>query len=358
MTNQQHEDEPETTEKATNQSLVFIWTIVAVVAFASVITIFAALAINHSSDDQPDGPFAIAAAVITPSAESPTPTVGAVIAGATESAATATATAPPPPIASSATQSPVIGDAISATPNAPAPSTSTLDPVADALRTSIESQYGVRILTSGQDWGADKGLQLRNIGAIGSALSSLPTGVRVATNSSLPLTFLSNHSGMTEAGWEPYGAREANFYSNEDVSTSGRAAANQVVLQPGSNSQTITHEIMHAYQMLGIAPGQYALALLTPDMKSFMQATGWTQLGSDDDVRAAAGSGWDALNAMFQYNGRPLTYQNEFGDSLSLFIPNPIEAYAEAGGLYYGHSSALTLPEWPEYWDWFSAHLG
>ena len=43
---------------------------------------------------------------------------------------------------------------------------------------------------------------------------------------------------------------------------------------------------------------------------------------------------------------------------LSLFAPNPLEAFAEAGGLYYAHSAATTLPDWPEYWAWFAANVG
>ena len=43
---------------------------------------------------------------------------------------------------------------------------------------------------------------------------------------------------------------------------------------------------------------------------------------------------------------------------LSLFAPNPLEAFAEAGGLYYAHSPSTTLPDWPEYWAWFAANVG
>jgi hypothetical protein len=201
-------------------------------------------------------------------------------------------------------------------------------------------------------------LQLRNIGAVRDALVGVPLVVRVTANARMPLAILSNHAGMTEAGWQPYGNREANYFTNEDVSTSGAIPSNQIVLQPGANSQTIAHEMMHAYQMRDVPPGQYALALLTPHMKSFMAATGWTQIGSDDDVRAAANAGWAAINSLFEYNGRSLIYNNQFGDSMSLFAPNPLEAYAEAGGLYYGHDGALVLPEWPEYWDWFAGQVG
>lgn len=337
-----------------NRAISFWIGIALIVAGISLLTIFWTMAIDGGSN----GPIAVAGAVTTP-VETPDATEEPAVASATETAAPATtATATPPPIASSISATPTVGEAASSTPIAVAPGPSNLTPAAQALAQSIESQYGVRILDAGQDWGAAGDLQLRNIGAIGEALASVPAGVRAAAAASRPLTFLSNQTGMTEAGWEPYGAREANFYSNEDVSTSGRVAANQIVLQPGSNSQTIAHEIMHAYQMRDIAPGEYALALLTPEMKSFMEATGWTQTGTDDDVRAAVAGGWTGINLLFKYEGRALTYNNEFGDSVTLFTPNPLEAYAEAGGLYYGHSIRTALPEWAEYWGWFQSHAG
>ena len=88
-----------------------------------------------------------------------------------------------------------------------------------------------------------------------------------------------------------------------------------------------------------------------------MQVTGWTQLVSDDEVRADAAS-WDALNADFSYDGLPLAYHNEYDETVTLFTPNPLEAYAEMGGLYYAHAAGVTLPAWPEYWGWFSATVG
>ncbi len=265
-----------------------------------------------------------------------------------------------PPVATSLTATPSApSTTATATPPAVTPtSRSSLFPEAAALADSIEAQFGVRIVDSRQDWGATEDLQTRNIAAVGEALASVPLLVRVTVNSQAPLAFLSNHTGATEAGWEPYGQREANYYTNEDVSVTGRVASNQVVLQPGSSSQTIAHEIMHGYQMRSVEPGMYALALISTEMKSFMAATGWVQLGTDDEVRAATGAGWESVNVLFRYDGRSLTYLNQFGDSLTLYTPNPVEAYAETGGLLYGHNSAMTLPDWPEYWDWFRANVG
>lgn len=346
----------------TNSQKPFFWTIAAIISAAALITLSIALIISAENGANDTGVFTGDFSTATRSPRA-TATEKPAVAGATETP-DATATLVPTPTAtaqattSSVSVTPNLGTPTSPATGTPATPASSLSPVAEALAQSIESQYGVRILDAGQDWGANSDLQVRNIAAVGDALSSLPAGVRASVIADMPLSFLSNNVGATEAGWEPYGQREANYYSNEDVSTNGRVAANQIVLQPGSNSQTIAHEIMHAYQMRDVEPGQYALALLSPEMKSFMAATGWTQIGSDDDVRDAANAGWAAINALFEYDGRLLTYQNQFGDDMTLFTPNPIEAYAEAGGLYYGHNSSLTLPEWPEYWGWFQANAG
>jgi len=337
----------------------------AIVFCAVVVTVAFAWG-RDSSDAEPAG--IVADSVVTPAAQP--------IAASTSAPATGTkspALAPSPqitdassaaptvePATLSATAAPTVDGAWSATPSVstPAPSTD-LASSAAALASSLEIQYGVRIVTEGQDWGSDENEQLRNIGALGAALAGVPASVRsaIASNVGGALTYLSNDGGRTEAGWQPYSNRQANYYSNEDVAGTD-VAANQIVLQPGSTAQTIAHEMMHAYQMRGQAPGAYVLALLTPEMKSFMQATGWKQTASDDDVRAAASQSWETLDADFTYSGRALTYAGENGDMLSLFAPNPLEAFAEAGGLYYAHSSATTLPDWPEYWAWFAVNVG
>lgn len=351
----QHDDVPLTSSQKT-----FIWTIAAILVIASSITL--SLAVLTGGDGGNDTGV-VATRVTTPTI-TPSPTERPAVAAATETPSPTDAlpalTATPPATASSISSTPTVGLPVSTSPVSTAPTSSHagLFPLAQALAAAIEAEHGVRIVDGGQDWGLTEEAQLRNIGAVRDALAGVPLVVRVTANSRMPLAILSNHSGMTEAGWQPYGNREANYYTNEDVSTSGSIPSNQIVLQPGANSQTIAHEMMHAYQMRDVAPGQYGMALLSPHMKSFMAATGWTQIGSDDDVRAATDAGWTAINALFEYNGRALIYNNQFGDSMSLFAPNPLEAYAEAGGLYYGHNEALVLPEWAEYWDWFEANLG
>ena len=297
-----------------------------------------------------------------PATAPPTPTQTVALT-ATPSAVLLPPTPVPTPIASSIAASPILDDggAVSVTPVPDAdtpPPLSGLTANTQALATSIQTAYGVRVLNAGQDWGADEPTQVRNLTSLQSALAGIPARVRSRINQNGSLTFLSNHTGQTEGGWSPYGKREANYYTNEDQSPDGYVQVNEIILQPGSTSQTIAHEIMHAYQMRDIAPGQYALALLTPEMKSFMAATGWTQTGTDEQVRQAAESGWDAVNALFTYHGRILAYNNQFGDGVGLYTPNPLEAYAEAGGLYYGHAEHLTLPDWPEYWNWLATNIG
>ena len=244
-------------------------------------------------------------------------------------------------------------------PDTPAPAPP-LFPAAAALATQIQSTYGVRIFLTGQHWGATEADQVRNLTAVSIALESLPGALvfDIVDDDGGPLTFLSNNFGRTEDGWQPYGNRAANFYSNEDQGPLGHRAANQVVLQPGSIAQTIAHELVHGFQLRTIAPGEYVRALLTDEMKAFMAATGWRQLVSDEEVLANSFRTWEEINAMYAYDGRALSYLNEHGTFVDLYAPNPLEAYAEAAGLYYAHSFATELPEWPEYWTWFDAALG
>lgn len=267
------------------------------------------------------------------------------------------------PAAGTATASPTptVGESAFATPAAVAPeATPPLSGAAAELAAEIESRFGILVHTDGQDWGADEGDQLRNLGALEEALSLLPDGlvVEVSELNGGTLTFLSNDHGRTLSGWQPYGDRAANYYTNEDQGGSGRHASNQVVLQPGSSRHTIAHEVIHAHQLRSVEPGAFVSALLTPEMKSFMQATGWTQLVPDSEILATGGSSWDGVNDLFAYNGPSLTYTNGVGGTSELYAPNPLEAYAEAAALYYAHSSGTNLPAWDAYWNWFAANLG
>jgi hypothetical protein len=257
-----------------------------------------------------------------------------------------------------ATATPTVGQDWAATP-APTASSANLAPAAAALLANIEARYGVLIAADGQDWGANEAEQLRNLGAVQFALQALPDGLlsEITAGQGGSLTFLSNEHGQTTSGWQPYGDRAANYYTNEDHGPDGSHPANQVVLQPGSTAQTIAHEMIHAYQLRDTAPGAFVAAMLTPQAKSFMQATGWKQLATDEQVLAVQTGSWDAINALFSYEGRPLSYVNEYGSMATLYGPNPLEAFAEAASLYYAHSAAITLPNWADYWAWFDANL-
>jgi hypothetical protein len=270
--------------------------------------------------------------------------------------------APPDPTAAVATptSTPVIGNPSSATPSVATPGpTLELTQAAADLADQIESRHGIRIARSEQNWGSNGSDQMRNLTSLGGALQSLPAAVvnEVAEADGGTLVFLSNNTGSTEAGWQPYGNRPANYYTNEDLGPNGRVPANQVVVQTGSTSQTIAHEVIHAYQLRNVGPGQYVLGLLTDEVKSFMQATGWRQLVSDDEIRANSSGSWADINKFFVYEGRPLNYINEHGTLLTLYAPNPMEAFAESAGLYYAGSFAAPLPDWPEYWEWFDGNL-
>jgi hypothetical protein len=130
-----------------------------------------------------------------------------------------------------------------------------------------------------------------------------------------------------------------------------------VVLSVGATSSSIGHEILHAFTARDVGPDEYALSLLTPEMSSFMAATGWRQTGSDEEVRAAKDQPWSVLNALYVYEGRPLTYTTGSGGSSTLVAANPFEAFAIAGSMYFTRPAWMPQPDWAEYWAWFQSHL-
>jgi hypothetical protein len=242
-------------------------------------------------------------------------------------------------------------------PPAPAPPIA-LD--AAALAAQAEELFGVHIVLEGQDWGADETEQLRNIGAVVSAMQLLPRTVTssVASHPHGPLTILSNREGRTLDAWKPYGDRSLSFYTNVDQGVSGYRPANQVVLATGADRMTVAHEVLHAYQFRNVGPQDYALAYLDEEMRSFMAMAGWRQLASDDDIRAGRNQNWETINNFHVYEGADLWYVDAAGSSVQLRLPNPIEAFAVIGALYYARPHGMLLPEWPEYWAWFDLRLG
>jgi hypothetical protein len=133
-----------------------------------------------------------------------------------------------------------------------------------------------------------------------------------------------------------------------------------VVIIPGFADASVGHELLHAYQFRAVPPDHYGLAMLGAEMKGFCEAVGWTQLGGDEEVVAAsqAASSWADFNVLFEYRGRGLVYVTASGSSSVLRPVNPLEAYAVAGSFYYTRPSSVPLPDWPDYWGWFSANLG
>ena len=268
-----------------------------------------------------------------------------------EAEATASTVQNPTTIASSWSAGP--------TPVSPAPA----PPAAsDAVRLAGEADeaYGVRIVVDGQDWGADDAAQTANVQAVISAIDRLPATVisAVVAHVNGPLTFVSNDQGSTLDGWQPYGGQPMTYYTNSDQSIAGYQASNQVVLSVGATSMSIGHEIFHAYQFRSVGPDQYALALLQPEVRSFMEAVGWRQTGSDEEVRQTVNQPWSELDSLYVYEGRALTYSSTNGATSTISAANPAEAFAIAGSFYYTRPSWMPLPDWPEYWSWFQANVG
>jgi len=303
----------------------------------------------------------VAAEHATPATAAPAATDAASSIAAPTATTSVTATEPATPtLAPAVSAAPTLGEAWSATPYlyTPAPDAA-LSPAAFDLLTEIESKWGVRVVIAGQDWGVDETAQVRNLGALAGALASLPASVvSLATdNSHGSLSVLSNEAGRTLAGWQPYGDGAANFHTTEDWDGNVRSVASQIVLQTGADRVTIAHELLHAYQMSDAPSGSYGQALTTTEMNSFMAATGWVQMVSDEELQSRVHGSWDEIAAMFRYEGPGLSYVSETGETLQAFTPNPIEAFAAVGALIYAAPDGTELPDWPEYRRWFESNL-
>lgn len=270
--------------------------------------------------------------------------------GEQPAAVSATATAPTA-VASSWSATPVFD------PPAPAPP---ITPAAIALAEGTEARFGLDIVLEGQDWGAGEAEQTANIGAVASAFEMLPLTVTssVVTVPNGTLTVLSNREGRTQDGWKPYGGSARTFYTNSDQGPEGYRGANEIVLTTGVAPTTIAHEIIHAWTFRDIGPGDYVLALLGDEMRSFMACAGWEQTVSDDEVRAAAREPWETVNGLFAYMGPELSYLDENGDTAALEADNPLEAIALMGAMYYARPAGMPLPAWSPVWAWLDASFG
>lgn len=242
---------------------------------------------------------------------------------------------------------------------APAPA-APIAPGAAALAEQAKAAYGVDVLLAGQDWGADAAQQSQNIVAVLSAMQVSPVTIASSTSAGPggSLAVLSNVQGRTSGGWQPYGNGARSFYTNSDQSAAGAQAANEIVLTTGADRMTVMHELLHAYQFRNVAPGEYPLAFLGDEMRSYIAATGWRQTVSDDQVRATAHEQWESIDTLYVYEGRQLTYTDVNDKQVTLQPANPLEAFAEAGALYYARPEGTQLPDWPEYWQWFQVNVG
>ncbi len=304
----------------------------------------------------------VAADHTTPATAAPTASSAATsIAAPTATAGVAATDPATPTLVPAASVAPTLADAWSATPrlDTPAPDAA-LSTAALELVTGIESEWGVRIVVAGQDWGPDEAAQMRNLGALAGALTSLPSNVvSLATdNSHGTLSVLSNEAGRTLAGWQPYGHGAANFYATQDWDGNAHTAASQIVLQTGADRVTIAHELLHAYQMRDAPSGSYGQALLTDEMRAFTAAAGWVQVVSDEELQSQVHGSWEEIAALFRYDGADLSYLSETGEAVEAFAPNPIEAFTAIGALIYAAPDGTELPDWTEYRRWFEANLG
>ncbi|HEY5641086.1 MAG TPA: hypothetical protein VIW01_13650 [Dehalococcoidia bacterium] len=304
---------------------------------------------------------AVAAQQATPATAAPAVSEATATSVPTATASAAVADPATPTLVPAVSATPTLGDAWSATPilYTPAPD-APLSPAAVTLVAEIEAEWGVGVVTAGQDWGTGEAAQMRNLGALAGALASLPADV-VALAVDSPhgsLSVLSNEAGRTLGGWQPYGGGAANFYTTEDWTGSFRKVTSQVVLESGADRVTITHELLHAYQMRDVPSGSYGEALLTSEMRSFMAATGWVQTVSDDEIESRAHGSWDEIAAMFRYDGPDLSYVSETGETLEAYAPNPVEGFTAVGALIYAAPDGTELPDWPDYRRWFEANLG
>lgn len=280
--------------------------------------------------------------------------------------ATGTATATQAPGAAGSPLAPPLfyggssGAGVAVAPPPPAVQAPPSSPEEEAAAEAL-ANYGIVIVLDGQDWGSDEGTRLTNISSVVGAFASLPGGVRaaIAGHRHGRLRVLSNRSGGTLMDWHPYGSFPIGFYTNSDRGP-GVVPANEVICVPGFAYMSIGHEMLHAFQFRSVAPDSYGSAMVGPEMKSFSQATGWVQLASDAEVAATAASdpSWSRFNALFRYEGRPLSYTNSGGNPSTLTAINPIEAFAITGSFLYTRPRWIAQPNWPEHWGWFRGNLG
>jgi hypothetical protein len=191
----------------------------------------------------------------------------------------------------------------------------------------------VTYATAGQEWDAASRVN------VDRAFALLPPRIAAELgNSALgPLKVLVNRSGRTLSGAQPYGGA-ANFYSTNE-------GDNEVILYPDQSTLTTLHELGHAFNLRHEPPGRYALVVLEPEMESFMAATGWRLLSSNEEVQRAR----DQVSLSFAYDGKFAWPHLSHDD--------PLEDFANSFALYFYDPDGLRTQS-PERFDWFAANVG
>jgi hypothetical protein len=194
-------------------------------------------------------------------------------------------------------------------------------------------RYGVDIVVEGQTWDQP------SLDAVLGALERLPPHVvgNLGNPDYGPLRILSNSQAATLSGDRPY-SLPANFYYNNEE-------RNEIVLVPFQDTLTILHEMGHAYQMRGVPAARYGWAYLDPEMRDFMDTTGWRLLDSEEEVR----NSWDGTELRFKYDGEPVWQ--------GLSREDPIEDYANSFAFFFFDPEALEHIS-PVRYDWFLQNVG
>jgi len=192
---------------------------------------------------------------------------------------------------------------------------------------------GIVFVMRDQEWDAS------SLAVVDAALALLPPEIRSRLgNSSLgPLYLTVNRAGRTPAGAQPYSG-PANFYSTND----GR---NDLVLFPGQSLLTVLHELGHAYNLRRVPAASYALVLLEPEMRSFMDAAGWRVLTPHDELRVMR----DQSQVAYAYDGETVWS--------GMSRVDPLEDFANSFALYYGSRESLRQLSQARF-EWFERFAG
>lgn len=192
---------------------------------------------------------------------------------------------------------------------------------------------GIVIETQGQ---ALDDMSLANVDA---ALSVLPPSVlsNLGNPAFGPLHILVNTEGRVRSGDQPYGG-PANFFSTNE-------GTNELVLYPQQSVFTIVHELGHAYNLRRIAAGRYAMVLMDPEMRGFLDATGWLIGSTDEQISTAV----DHMHVAYSYSGS-FHWPRLSND-------DPLEDFANTFAMYFLDPASLQQMSHARY-AWMAATFG